>query len=423
MRMDGVTRVFTHAGARGWLLLLALASCLVAAEPSTPKGTFSLVYDVRIETDCLADVSINLDGNMGHVTRLRIRLEKGRQFDFEGIGEVQRDGADVVWMVPPGKATLRYNVNLNHRRASGGYDSRCTESWALFRGEDLYPPMAVASPDGVPLSHSEASLRVQVPKGWSLVTPFPENGDDGLIIEQPHRYFDRPTGWIIAGRLGVTRERIKGVSVAIASPRGEGLRRLDILALLRWTLPVLKKILPDLPPRLLIVGAGDPMWRGALSGPGSLYIHADRPLITLDGTSPLLHELIHVVTHAKSGEHGDWIVEGMAEYYSLQLLRRSRTVSKRRYTRSLERLAERGRKVETLRVDRADGATTARAVHVLHLLDTLIIEKTDGSKSLDHVLRALGERREPVTTESFRLLAEQVLGGELDGFFRTHVPE
>jgi hypothetical protein len=28
-----------------------------------------------------------------------------------------------------------------------------------------------------------------------------------------------------------------------------------------------RKIFPDLPPRLLIVSAGDPMWRGGLSGP------------------------------------------------------------------------------------------------------------------------------------------------------------
>ena len=44
-------------------------------------------------------------------------------------------------------------------------------------------------------------------------------------------------------------------------------------------------------PRLLIVSAGDPMWRGGLSGPSSMFLHSDRPLISENRTSTLLHEL------------------------------------------------------------------------------------------------------------------------------------
>ena len=43
---------------------------------------------------------------------------------------------------------------------------------------------------------------------------------------------------MIAGVLGVMREEVSGVRVAIVGPRGAGVRRQDMLALLRWTLPV-----------------------------------------------------------------------------------------------------------------------------------------------------------------------------------------
>jgi hypothetical protein len=77
---------------------------------------------------------------------------------------------------------------------------------------------------------------------------------------------------------------------------------------------VLRKVAP-LPERLIVVGAGDPMWRGGLSAPNSVYLHADLPLISADGTSPLLHEVVHVMLRARSGAGGDWIVEGLAELY------------------------------------------------------------------------------------------------------------
>jgi len=72
------------------------------------------------------------------------------------------------------------------------------------------------------------------------------------------------------GKLGVRRERVAGVRVAIAGPEDQQIRRLDMLALLNWTLPELARIVPELPPRLTVVSAGEPMWRGGLSGPQSI---------------------------------------------------------------------------------------------------------------------------------------------------------
>src|SRR3546814_11955514 len=78
---------------------------------------------------------------------------------------------------------------------------------------------------------------------------------------------------------------------------------------------------------VVFVSAGDPMWHGGLSGPRSLFVHADRPLISENGSSTLMHEMVHVVTGLRAVSGDDWIVEGIAEYYSMVLLNRSGMLS------------------------------------------------------------------------------------------------
>ncbi|MEN8259580.1 MAG: hypothetical protein ABFS02_03160 [Pseudomonadota bacterium] len=415
-------KLFLWAGGH-WLLAIAVCGCVSArAEPDRQRTYYDVLYEVDVRSDCVARVGIHIDRNPGRLIKLRIQVDPERQFGFEGDGTVEAKKNQVVWNIPEGTAKLRYRVRLDHQRDSGEYDARCTEGWAMFRGEDLFPPTAAASPDGLPLAYAKAILRFKAPKDWSIVTPFPKGDHAGeFIIDQPHRFHDRPTGWIITGKLVVLREKYQGVSLIIASPINEGVRRLDMLALLRWTLPKLKKIVPELPERLLIVSAGDPMWRGALSGPSSVYIHAERPLIWRDATSPLLHELIHVVTHAKSAEDGDWVVEGMAEYYALELLRRSRGISKKRYKKAHQRLEKKGRKAKKLLVEHASGAVTARAVAVMRRLDELLRKETKDRASLDDLLYMLQKEHTGVTTVSFRKMAEQVAGRDLENFFRVYV--
>lgn len=404
------------------LMFLLLGGVLLfPAEGSSapkPSRSYEVLYEARVRPDCLAEVAITVDQNPGLLRELRIRIDPERHHDFAGDGRVAREGEHLVWALPAGRAQLRYRVRIDHLRGEG-FDARCTLDYALFRGEDLFPPTATwVVPEGTP---SRARLRLELPHAWKVVTPFRRRKDGTFTIEQPHRDHDRPTGWILAGRLGVQRETVAGVRLTIASPIGEGIHRLDLLALLRWTLPQLRRILPELPDRLLIVSARDPMWRGGLSGPRSLYLHGDRPLIERDGTSPLLHELMHVLMRARAGSDGDWIVEGLAELYSLELLVRSKTISEARYRKSLEGLARRGASVERLRVPRSTGNTTARAADLLHRLDRRIRSETGDRKSLDDVLRALIAADRPITTEGFRNAAERVTGLRLERFFRNNV--
>jgi hypothetical protein len=188
---------------------------------------------------------------------------------------------------------------------------------------------------------------------------------------------------------------------------------MDMLAFLRWTLPTVQTLFPHFPPRLLVVSAGDPMWRGALSAPASLFVHADRPMISENATSTLVHELVHVSMRAQSGPGADWIVEGLAEYYSLEILRRSGAISDKRFAKAHAALAAWGKDSAPLDSARSSGAITARAVGVLRAIDEEIRHASGGRGSLDDVVRQLADEGKPVTLARFRELATSAAGAPL----------
>lgn len=406
-----------------WLVALP-AALLVApyasGQDEAAEKSYAVGFDVRIvPTERVAKVSIRLGRGAERVRWLRFVIDPVRHFGFRGDGTVEVEEGSVLWQPPQEGGGLRYSFWIDHLRDNSSYDARCAENWALFRGDDMVPPVRVRSEVG---AHSISSLRLRVPEGWSVAVPYRRLSNGTFAIDDPHRRFDRPTGWMVAGKIGVLRERIAKTRVAVAGPVGQHLRRHDNLALLRWTLPTLRKIVGELPDRILVVSAGDPMWRGGLSGPKSLFVHADRPLISTDLSSPILHELMHTVMGAQSGADGDWVVEGLAELYSLELLVRSKTVSRHRYARALRRMEEKGRGVVSLASEDAGGAVTARAVVLLREIGEQIEAATEGESSLDDVVRRLCTERGAISGELFRRIAEEVAGRELPAFARREFP-
>lgn len=184
---------------------------------------------------------------------------------------------------------------------------------------------------------------------------------------------------------------------------------MDMLALLNWTLPSLTRLLPDFPERLTIISASDGMWRGGLSGPRSLYLHASLPLISENSTSTLLHEIMHIGTGLSAARGADWIVEGLAEFYGLEILRRSRTITQDRFEDAIEDLAEWGREADTLCTRESTAATTARAVALFAALRDEM-RRNGGGDPLDDVLRNLVRAGGKVSVAEFRRLAADVHG-------------
>jgi hypothetical protein len=399
--------MYAHRRVRVTAIAFALAAsaCFAQSQPHH----YGLRYDLTLKPEEeRADVAVTLDERAkGNLSSMRFRIDPQRHTGFEGDGAIERDGAYLTWTPPESGGRLSFDVAVTSRRANGRYDTRMTSDWALFRGDDLFPAAHTQDRED---SEADATLHVHLPEGWSFVTAYPETADNVYEIEHAHRRFDRPTGWMAAGRLGVRRERIAGVRVAVAGPLNQGVRRMDMVAHMNWNLPRLKRLVPDMPERVLIVSAGDPMWRGGLSGPNSLYVHADRPLLSENGSSTLLHEMVHVATGIKAEKGGDWIVEGIAEYYSLKLMWRSGTLTDKRYKDSFRKYEKWALDAERLDVDVARGPVTARAVGIMRKLDREIHRKTRRQNSLDDVVRLLVAARQKVNTERLRQAVVEVMG-------------
>jgi hypothetical protein len=405
---------------------LALAGCAqplvtAAVEEKTRERTYELLYTAEFEKgSSIAAVSIGTGRDARRFRQLRFDFDPGRYSDFRGDGELVVDDGELVWRPPRDGGTLRYRVRVPHQRVNGSYDAYVADDWALFRGGDLFPPATTRAVVG---AKSLARLRFVLPEGWSAITPYlTGDGDLEFDVVNRERRFDRPTGWMLVGEMGVRRGRIAGRRVAIAAPKGEDFRRMDMMAFLNWTLPAVTRIFPTMDPRLVIIGAGDPMWRGGLSGPGSLFVHADRPLISENGTSTFLHELVHVAMGAAGPEHDDWLLEGLAEYYSIKILRISGSLNGRRMTLALRDLDDWGAGVDDLFVRHATGPVTARATTLLAALDKSLTADSPDGRGLDAVVAVMIENGGIYDYESLCTAANTVMRGPVPILDPSRVP-
>ncbi|WP_428821329.1 hypothetical protein [Microbulbifer sp. MCCC 1A16149] len=395
--------------------LFVLTSIFAGAAAAAEKQYYDIVYKAQLDPDSgLANVEITLSGKE-LPSKLTLHLDPERHTALEGE-HLTVEGDKAIWKPSGARDGIRYQFVIDAKKSSGRYDSRITDKWAILRSDKLIPPIAARAPKHL---HSKATLKIEAPDRWNVLLPYEKKEPDTFTLKDPGRRFIRPKGWMIAGRIGSRQDVIDGTDTVVAGPLGKGLRRQDTLAFLSWTLPELKKVFPQFPDKLLIVMAGDPMWRGGLSGTRSLFMHADRPLISGNRTSSMLHELVHVATGIRGDKESDWIVEGIAEYYSLKTLRRTGGISQKRYLQALDDLAKWGKESPNLLVKRSSGPTTARAAVVLSEIDEAIQKSSNGEKSLDDVVRTIAVDRGEITLEKFRTLAEHAAGTKIPQLERT----
>ncbi len=393
-------------------VLLFLWLCCSATAVAAP--TYDVEFALRFDADRRDVVGeIRLGAGSARVVQLDMAMSTRRYSDIEihkGKGSLERYGDRMVWR-PEGPSVLRYRARIDQRRSNGSYRARFEKDWALFRGDHVFPAAKVRTRGG---ARSRSWLSFDGPAGWHYESPWPRDKGDRFRINIPERGFDRPVGWMIAGKLGVRRDLIDGTHVFIAGPAGLAPRRMEMLTLIGHTMPEMRRAFGKLPGKMLIVIGPEPMWRGGLSGPNSLYLHADRPLISENGTSTLLHELTHVITRIRGAEDDDdWISEGLAEYYGLELLRRSGGITQARFEAAMDWQANWSRKVKTLREPRSAGRTTSRAVVLFRDIDRELRAASGGEQSLDDVVRALMPRR-AVSTGQLIKTVEQLAGGPLE---------
>ena len=399
--------------------IVALAWFVSSASLSADATlTYGITYSVRPDAASRTlEVTLELVQDQALLRRLSMQTDE-RISAIEADGDLEFTESGPVWHPPAKGGTLRWQVAVDHRRNGDGYDAWFGEAWGLFRAEDIIPRAATRTLKG---AASQTQLSFDLPVNWSVATQY-YGRDARFQVANPERRFDQPTGWIILGNIGVRRERIAGTRVAVAAPVGQSVRRMDTLALLNWTLPELARLLPEPPARLTVFSAGDPMWRGGLSAPQSLFVHMDRPLISENATSTLLHEVMHLSLGITAEKNFDWIVEGLAEYYSLELLARSGTISPARY-----KAAQAGQRRWAATADRlcqrmSVGATSALAVARFADLDAEIREASEGKVSLDDVVRTLWQIDQRINLSILTEATERIIGHKPDALHIDNLP-
>lgn len=388
-------------------LFSVISILVISLAANAEKATYPLNYHITLNPEHdRAEVVIESDHH-GQLKLLEFDISSGRYSNIEANGQLKIEDDSAIWTPPQRNARLTLHVKISHERDPGEFDSLMTEDWAIFRGDDVIPAARVRSRVG---AQAEAWLNFTLPDHWTSVsTGWDKEGARRFRIDNPERRFDRPTGWMIAGQLGTRREKLGDTELVVSAPKGSSLRRMDVVALITNVWPEVEKAFGTTPPKFAIIGHGDPMWRGALSGPNAMFLHGDRPMVSENGTSTVIHEMVHVVTRIDSRNESDWLVEGLAEFYAVELMFRAGSFTEARRERIMDSLADWGSDVKTLRKKHSTGATSARAVVLLDALDREIQSVTDGKRNLDDVTRLLIEKRN-VTTEDFLQVVESVLG-------------
>lgn len=385
--------------------------CLFFASTALAESRleYSVQYQMTVDTKQQGlNVQVVIDkGEL--INSLRFSNQHQQFKNIKATGKLVETDQSIQWFPGKGKVVLSYFVAVSTAKGNGQFDAYATPSWFLLRGDDVIPAFFSDFVDG---AESRASLIFNLPKGWSSETAWPKK-NGVYIIDNPERKFDRPYGWILLGDIGSRRAKVSGTSLVVASPKHSGMQRMEALTFFSFVWPEVKKTFGSVPEKLLIVGAPDPMWRGGLSAPNSLYLHVDRPLVSENGTSPLFHEITHMITRIRGKVTGkyndDWIAEGLAEYYSFELLHKAGGISKTRKKTILKKLANWGKAVKHLRQSKSTGAVTARAVVLFAELDQEIQQKSSDKYDLGDVTKVLMKKRE-VSLDDLRQAVEALIG-------------
>lgn len=409
-------------GCAALLGLFLMAACGVETSESadTQVGReYDANYLLKVQPqDASIEVSLNIRQPRHLLREIRFNAPADRFVAFDADGALTVDDDAVTWAVPEQGGTLTWRARIEHMRGKDSFDAWLGPDWGIFRAEDAIPRARTRALKG---ATSNTSFRFDLPTGWSAVSEY-SGTRDPVRVERADRSFDQPTGWMVVGDIGVRRETIAGIRVAVAGPQGQAIRRLDMLALLNWVLPELTELLPDPPNRMTIVSAGEPMWRGGLSAPASLFIHADRPMISENATSPLMHEVLHVALPLRADEASDWIVEGLAEYYGLELLRRGNAISVKRHRIAVAEQADWATKAVRLCGKTSTGSTTALAVTTLHALNQEILDETSGDNNLDDLLRLLISEGPMTDLQKLTDAAARIIGKPSDVLHSDNLP-
>lgn len=429
---SGPLRQSTNSLGKRWspqvgplLIYLTIWFCVGAARA---QASFFVRYIVSVQepgSDVLG-VRWELAG-ADEVAAIQLRDPDHSLTNIAGTGRIEANDAGWLWTPEKPYAHISYKVAVNRFRGQQArYDSYAHPQWIITRGRVLFPLALVEYRSTTkPEPARQAILHFQVPSGWQATTPYPRAWTEHTFHVVSTARFPLPRGWIALGRLNRDEREVAGIYFEFARAPGTALDAESLLAFLDATFPLLRRLLPNQRGpwlnRILIVSAPDPMWHGGISGLRSVFLHGDRPLRDVDRTSPILHELFHVLQPFRPAPDADWLVEGLAEFYSLELQRRAGILDHKAYNQALRSFRRYGLWGVDLRQQRDNAATNNSAPLVLYALDQELLRMTGGDRGLDHLIARLAQESRPVNSARVVTLARKVAAKRMDAFFQKHV--
>jgi len=392
------------------VLLLLHSGCSLAG---TGK-VHSVEYKVRFEP-ALGEAHVTITvPNASWLRTLSFDLKDRRLSRFKvPNGLLSFEPGRVTWNPKKHGDQLSYIVSVAEPKGSS-HGAWIDSQGVVMRMEDLLPPFSSRFKKG---HKAKATLVVELPKGWTSVNAGYKRLSEHSFRVSSKRSVPPLLGWMIAGKdLNTRHEKLGQTRITVSGFQRDNIQPMPVLMFIGVIWPELEKLGVKLPGKLAVVRAGDPMWRGGLSAPNSLFLHADRPLVSENGTSTLVHELMHWALRIKSGDEGDWIVEGLAEYYSVELIYRAGGYTSARKQKVMSQLKTWGGTVKVVLGQNSQGAHTAKAVSLFVQLDEEIQRITHGADSLDTLVRELANKKVNlvVLKKAFRAVtgeSSKVLGG------------
>jgi hypothetical protein len=149
------------------LVVGAVASAVaLAAEDTSPDLAYKLHYKVTFEPE-REGAAVLISVEKGELlTQLQFSNKENIYSDIRATGRLTVKDKRVTWELPQGQARLSYFVKLTKERSPGKYDARVTKDWAIFRGDNLIPPVQTAEKPG---AYAIATLEFILPESWGGV--------------------------------------------------------------------------------------------------------------------------------------------------------------------------------------------------------------------------------------------------------------
>lgn len=386
------------------------AYALKAREQAPARPNLTIIYKVKFSEDPSAPAQVKmLLRGANEITHIKF-LDIDENFHhFKGTGQlVQTAPKSWTWNPKSVNGEVSYEVKINRQRSIKGFDSYHGGSWIFTRTSDLFPRKDYVEERPLRIY---SQVEFELPKKWQIVTAMERISEDKNVFAPRDRGnpYVSPYGWILCGDLDVTKKEMSEVDVTLASPRVMKYDPTELTELIEKSMREFSQIMRELPPRIAFIVGPDPLWRGGLSGEDSLYINQNLSLIDRDYTSTPIHELFHITQgFKKASQLSDWIIEGLAEYYSLRILYNTKQISKNKFVRGIRKFDRQGVWGVNLEKNQSFAALYNSAALVMFYIDEHLKEISKGNTSLRDVIKSLAVN-DIVTNKRFvQMLSKKV---------------